>query len=368
MTKVVPLTRLGLRSFKAFERLDVRLKQFTLLVGTNSSGKSSVIHAIAAAHQSRESGFDGLLLNGPLVELGAYEDILFDQLASSSREAPRLELRFNSRRFRFASAATDSDVVRLESSSPRLDLPWHRLAYVRADRLSPALLHLRSSQSAIDHESVGARGEFAVHQLLRHLDDKVAENLVADRARPATVDAQAEAWIERISPGTRLAVEDIRQAGVASLRFGRQPGAGYIGGQTHRATNVGFGLAYTLPILVACLLARTGDILVVENPEAHLHPKAQTALAELCLAAAAGGVQVIVETHSDHVLNAVRLAVARSHLQPTQVAVLFFHRTQGEASPTVSPMEIDSSGQFGHWPEDFFDEYLRALLELSDHD
>lgn len=365
MSSRQPLRRLRLRSFKAFERLDVRFGQVTVLAGTNSAGKSTVMHAVAAAHQSRVAGVDGLLLNGPLVELGTYEDIVFDQLRRDARQVQQLQLGFNSKLHRFAPASNDADLLPLDSGAA-IDTPWRRLAYVRADRLSPALLHLRTSL-AVEEGSLGARGEYAVHQLLRHRDDPVAPHLRVDKSRPATVEAQAEAWIERVSPGTRLDVEDLRQAGVASLRFGRQAGVGFISGRTHRATNVGFGLAYVLPIVVSCLLSQPGDLLMIENPEAHLHPRAQTAMTDLCLSTAAGGVQLVMETHSDHVLNAVRLRIARGGLTSSQLAILFFHRPAGTAAPTVSQLEVDSSGQLTLWPEGFFDEYFQALVELSSH-
>lgn len=150
-----PLRRIRLRSFKAFERLDVRLSQVTVLAGTNSAGKSSVMHAIAAAHQSKVAGVDGLLLNGPLVELGTYDDVVFDQLRRDARQAPQLQLGLNSKLYRFAAAPNDADLLPLDSAAA-IDVPWRRLAYVRADRLSPALLHLRTSL-AVEEGSLGAR-------------------------------------------------------------------------------------------------------------------------------------------------------------------------------------------------------------------
>ena len=77
----------------------------------------------------------------------------------------------------------------------------------------------------------------------------------------------------------------------------------------YRPTSVGFGIAYVLPVLVALLSANEKYMVIIENPEAHLHPRGQVAMGELIARAAAAGVQVIVETHSDHVLNGVRLAV-----------------------------------------------------------
>jgi predicted ATPase len=134
----------------------------------------------------------------------------------------------------------------------------------------------------------------------------------------------------------------------------------------YRATNVGFGITYAFPIIVAALASRPNALLIIENPEVHLHPRAQTAIAQLLCLAVKGGAQVLVESHSDHVLNGIRLAVKTGILEPGAVAVHFFTRAIVEdrfVHTAVSP-EIDAHGRIDKWPEGFFDEYERALEDL----
>jgi len=126
-----------------------------------------------------------------------------------------------------------------------------------------------------------------------------------------------------------------------------------------RPTNAGFGLAYALPIVVACLTARLGSLVLLENPEAHMHPQGQTRMAGLAAAAAA---QLVVETYSDHVLNGVRLAVKRGVLTPDQ-AVLHYFRGNGEGADVVSS-SIDRDERLDQWPEGFFDELENTLDQL----
>ena len=95
--------------------------------------------------------------------------------------------------------------------------------------------------------------------------------------------------------------------------------AGQVVSAARRPTNVGFGLGYALPIVVACLIAKPGALLLLENPEAHVHPQGQSAMARLSCAAASAGAQVIVETHSDHILNGVRLMVKRGQIPADDV-------------------------------------------------
>jgi len=135
----------------------------------------------------------------------------------------------------------------------------------------------------------------------------------------------------------------------------------------YRPTNVGFGLSYTLPVLVALLGMNPGGLLLIENPEAHLHPHGQAKVGELIARAAEAGIQVILETHSDHVLNGIRIAVKNGIIAPEKVALHYFQRADDDSLSTgvevVSP-EIDADGRIDDWPEGFFDEYGKALRSL----
>ena len=131
----------------------------------------------------------------------------------------------------------------------------------------------------------------------------------------------------------------------------------------YRPTNVGFGVSYTLPVVVALLSAEPGDLLLLESPEAHLHPRGQAKLAELLSLAASAGVQVIVESHSDHIMNGVRVAVHQSKLRAEQVRFFYFRWNPDDKTGATQVQEIkmDSEGRIGAWPDGFFDEIDRSL-------
>ena len=132
----------------------------------------------------------------------------------------------------------------------------------------------------------------------------------------------------------------------------------------YRATNTGFGLSYTLPVLVAILSAKPGALLLFENPESHLHPKGQAKIGELMAKAANCGVQIVVETHSDHVLNGIRVAVRKGLLPPENVCLHFFERHADKAcSEIISPI-MDRNGRIDRWPDYFFDEWDKSLEAL----
>ena len=108
--------------------------------------------------------------------------------------------------------------------------------------------------------------------------------------------------------------------------------------------------------MVAALSASKGDLLLIENPEVHLHPSGQTQMGQFLGDVARSGVQLIVETHSDHVLNGIRRAVKGGRLTPDQVALHFFRPRSGEGAQVLSP-QIDRKGGIDTWPDGFFDQF-----------
>jgi predicted ATPase len=141
---------------------------------------------------------------------------------------------------------------------------------------------------------------------------------------------------------------------------------GQVPSRAYRSTNVGFGLTYVLPVITALLSADPGSLVIIENPEAHLHPRGQVRMGELMALASSAGVQVITETHSDHVLNGIRLAVHSGRLAPNRVRLLYFGREVDKSGikARIFQPEIDADGRIDDWPEGFFDEFERSLEQL----
>ena len=123
--------------------------------------------------------------------------------------------------------------------------------------------------------------------------------------------------------------------------------------------DVGIGVSQVLPILVALIAAQEGQIVYVEQPELHLHPKAQVVMAELLAEAANRGVRVIVETHSSLLLLTVQTLIAQDRIKNTDVALHWFAR-DAKGATTVDYVQPDEDGAYGEWPEDFGDVELRA--------
>ncbi len=188
------------------------------------------------------------------------------------------------------------------------------------------------------------------------------------------LNVQVQRWMNFISPGAKIFFEEVKVGStkkvVMSVGFGE-------GGalQRFQPQNVGFGISYILPVLVTLLTSQPGDIVVIENPEAHLHPRGQSAMGNLIARAAASGIQLFVETHSDHVINGIRVAVKDGIIKPKDVNIAFFERkghdiensdgtTHKEYYAEERDIKIDSQGSLSEYPEDFMDEWNNQLMEL----
>ncbi|MBL1175073.1 AAA family ATPase [Pantanalinema sp. GBBB05] len=359
-----------LKNFKCFEDQSIHLGSLTLLSGLNSSGKSSFIQAFLLLRQSYFQDLlpnIGLSLNGELVCIGTAQDALFegakeDEIGfniswGDSREGLWL---FNYDRV--------SDVVRLKSTPTissiyETSLFNNDFHYLTAERIGPRPFFETSDFQVSQRKQIGTRGEYAAHFLSVYRDENIPNAILKHQTEESSsLIKQISAWMGEISPGTRIERKLSPDMGLVSLQFS------YGLSNPYRATNVGFGITYTLPILLAVLASPPGTLILLENPEAHLHPKGQAMIGHLLALVASCGVQVIVETHSDHVLNGIRLAVHSGKIKPEDVRLHFFQRIEqnDQALTQVVSPQIDRNGRIDHWPDGFFDEWdksLDALLE-----
>lgn len=373
------LDRMQVINFKAFADIEIPLGGLTLLTGLNSAGKSTVLQVFGLLRQSHDAGLfedgeeqGGFLLNGPVIELGAGQDVLHEDYVAVEGVERGIALGVGRGAEEFlwtAAYQPESDHLPLVSGpAPLPGLPslfGRGFQYLKADRMAPAVSYPRSHEAAIRRSFLGTRGEHAVNFLRYHSDDPiVVPQLRHPENDSASLLHQVDAWMQEICPGVNLAAEVID--GTDLVRLGYQFGtAGVLSSnRPFRPTNVGFGLSYVLPIVIACLTASTESLLLVENPEAHLHPRGQTRMAELMAAATSAGAQLVVETHSDHVLNGLRLAVKRGVVPPADVRLLYFQRVQRQVE-VVNPI-MGPDGMLSEWPQGFFDEWENSLDALLD--
>jgi predicted ATPase len=216
------------------------------------------------------------------------------------------------------------------------------------------------------HHQLGVGGEFTAHFLsLFGSQWEVPAPMRHPGANSALLGDQVEAWMSEISPGLRLHYTPHPTMDLVNLRVSFSS-TGAVSTNEYRPTNVGFGVTYALPVVVALLSGRSNGLVLLENPEAHLHPKAQVKIGQLIALAAAAGIQVIFETHSDHILNGIRVAVRQGLLMASKTRLYFFSRVAAGETPSsriISP-SLNNDGRVDAWPDGFFDETERTLEQL----
>jgi predicted ATPase len=356
---------LWLENFKRFASEKIKLNALTLMSGLNGTGKSSVLQALLLLRQSYQQNLlktDGLSLNGELISIGTAQDALYSDAQKD--------------RISFALAFTDEEPIKWSfkydpqfnvlplASAPapktayRHSLFTDSFQYLQAERIGPRRFFEISDFQVRQHRQLGSQGQFTAHYLsIFGSVEQIASPMLAHPSETSlNLLQQVEAWLSEVSPGTRLGINTNPEMDLVNLQFS------FFGGSSYRSTNVGFGITYTIPIIVAVLSAQPGALLLIENPEAHLHPKGQAQMGELLARAASIGIQVVVETHSDHVLNGIRVAVHGGRLKPEDVTLNFFQHAD---TLVVSP-KIDRNGRIDQWPDGFFDEWDKSLDILLD--
>jgi predicted ATPase len=365
------LDGLLVENFKCLKKKLVPLSSLTLMTGFNAAGKSTAIQSILLGSQMARSGGDcrGVPLNGELVKLGTTGDVLCQYA-----DEPEI---------RFTYTTLDEDaILKLDASiSSQTSLAMAPGSSLKDSKeilhILRNTIHISATRSGtLDvfpspddispiFADVGECGQFAPWWFDKYCDDDIPAEKMHPDEKSAVLRRQFIAWANEIFPGSEANTESIDRTPLVrlELRIGLQD-------QWKRPANIGYGLTYVFPILVAGLLAKKGQVLIIDSPEAHLHPMGQSKIGYFLAVIAAAGVQVIIETHSDHILNGVRLAVSKNSILNSEVAIHFFSPSQSvsDNSPTVISPLIDRRGNLSEWPDGFFDQSDKDLSTLSGWD
>lgn len=188
-----------------------------------------------------------------------------------------------------------------------------------------------------------------------HDSDKWENNpLVFDQRSKLTFGGQVDYWLERIL-GYTLKAEEIDRTNLIRVSFGTRE----LGNEI-RPKNVGTGVSYMAEVIIGALSCESGDVLIIENPEIHLHPSGQSEFMLFLSFLAEKGVQIIVETHSDHIYNAVRKYIHTDVIEKDKVTIYFFERKEnGTSVPVLIP--IDEDGKAQDQRDGFFDQTKKDL-------
>lgn len=372
------ISTIHIEGFKCFDEFTLHLSQLTLLTGYNGAGKSSSIQPLLLLSQAlREPPLGTVLpLNGPLVRLGSAGDVTSTssggtvRIGASTSEGEsaiwvfehdralgRHELRLQHTHFSFELG--DAPRWRAEALHSELLERMREVIFLGAVRNPFGEAQPFPDDPSAIVGDVGIDGRFAAYWFVRQADEEVSEARRHPEDARVTVRAQVGAWLAELFPGASVNAEEIEGLALAKTSFRLDRSSDW-----RRPANVGYGLSYAFPILVALLCAKPGQVFIVDSPEAHLHPRAQSVMGRILARFASAGIQIIVESHSDHLLSGLRLAVREKLLSVEAVAVHFFSGS-GMPGDQRTRIAIGEDGGVMDWPSGFFDQAINDLIGLS---
>lgn len=391
------ITALEIENFKCFRNLRLEIGQLTLLTGFNSGGKSSAVQPLLLLSQSVRARLftNSFPLNGPFIKLGTVGDILPTD-ASISSLTFKIEDKSLATTWKATARAIDRQLELQESTWPinldddddpepepepepeynAYDISTYAnqkyeyntielltgLSYLSATRTGPDDSYPAPDWFSEGNVDVGADGRYASYWYSKYADNEVATARMHPEETSSSFRKQFDSWFSSLFPNAQANVQHHPNLSAYSLQFRISEF-----GPWRKPTNVGYGFSYVFPILVSLLAASEQQVVVIDSPEAHLHPYAQSQMGKIIAHFAAAGVQIIVETHSDHLLNGLRLAIKDSVLSPDDLRIHFFTGA-GESGHGVQSLNIDNDGRVSNWPDGFFDQAEKDMNLLAGWD
>lgn len=412
-------------NFKAYEdKYDFNFPGLTYLTGANNSGKSSVIQALyMLAYTNSNNVESSLLLNTPTYAFGSYSDVLNkncsnkenlifeissdsfniilkyenNEIENYNPNLKEVDIDFYDQNKKFKNYVFKQKVNKANDRSNLFD--WYILSKnSKSKKLGKAiiigfspelipqkfeeidfedLINFRYITSVIHTNTIKYLKAYRIEGKPNYL---IKGNPITDIG--ITGDGTVEAIYKMIQGnktvefGNKVLFADLFQKWFKqiigenySLIVETSDGALKIKieeelqkKQKYSITEVGFGFSQIIPIITMILLSKKNDVLLIENPEVHLHPKLQANLANLFVFAVTHGRKLIIETHSEHIINRTRLLVKQAkdpNNLSNKINIYFFEKLFKNRETYIrnEEIKIDDTGKLSNWPKDFFDQY-----------
>ncbi|HEL2054618.1 TPA: AAA family ATPase [Streptococcus suis] len=339
---------LSIKNFKSLVDIELNFSNFNLVTGTNSSGKSSLLQSLLVFTQRDEKD----LLNGKAVSLGTIKNVVnenTDKYGCSNIKVlcddnQEYEVEFNK-----------IDGVKCLTNNINSHLYEKDIFYINANRSSVRDTY---SKNIYNNSILGTNGEYTFDYYLEKKEkrfvEKYYEALLGFNEKPV-YESVVNYWLEKLT-GYKVEVNDIDNTNILQVSYYK----GDLNNNTikYRPQHVGTGVSYILEQLIISILSKEGDVIIVENPELHLHPHAQNQLAAFYFWLSENGRQIIIETHSDHFFNAVRVKKASNPHDKTK-KVFFFYQEGDETK--VLDVEMKELGIISNMRPDLFDQFSNDL-------
>lgn len=336
------LTTINIDNFKCLSEQSFELGMLNIITGLNSTGKSSVFQSILHFCEA----VDQKHANRPYVLNN------FDELRNKYTNAREITIGINQTTLVIQELRSDFSSDFPLGTHPVVD---NGIYYLSENRSGPEELAQRSK-----NHIVGEGGCFLFNRFEANKSEAIDEGLV--RAESKTLSANVDYWLQHILGVQVELTSQVVTSTTIKINFN------YDQLQSLSPLQLGAGVSYLSKILILGLLAKPGEVILIENPEIHLHPGAQSKLGSFFAFIANAGVQVLLETHCEHLINRVRYEVYSRKLSASQVK-LFYKSSHQEPFLKIyldqNGHYVDESSSKVNFPSGFFDSTLKELLEIG---
>lgn len=379
------IKNIRIKNFKSLKNENIDFANLNILTGLNGIGKSSIVQTFLLLRQSRDvfsKKQKYLNLQGSLVNIGSYNDAIHF-LYERKEDYIKLDFQFDYQNIslktksytKFPEEAENTQIpISLSSIKPEtykeaLFSP-KKFQYLTAERISNEGRY-QTNNINLENKDFGINGEYAwqyfVENRLKSVSNKKLQHPNEDSL---LLKDQINAWLSEISPNIEVnAFYDPNDSTkiIAEYQFKFLNEANVFDSTpAFKPKNVGFGISYTFSVLLALLTAEKNDLLIIENPESHLHPKGQSKIAELMCLVAQNDVQIFCETHSDHIINGTRVGIINKSIEVEKVKIHYLYRENDALTTKAEQIKIneDAKLEYNENTNGFFDQIQIDLRKI----
>lgn len=356
------IEKIKIDNFKSIDNLELELKNLTLLTGTNSAGKSTIIQSILFSSDY----LDSRILNEYLQSLGDFNDlknrnlnkkkIIFELI--SGKKLIVTSINFENMLIK---SARGNNILEYGENLFYLEY-GKNLFYLSADRIKPREIEPFKNIVEQNEKEFGINGEMLISCYENFKNTPINDNLIQKiDSVSKTLQSQIDYWLKKIlDVDITFNTEKISSTYLKTFyKIGDD-------NLEYKPNNIATGINYLISILILCLSSKKDDVIIIENPEIHLHPKAQSGLSSFLSFVASKGIQLIIETHNDHIINKLCWCVFKKEIDSKDVVIYYKDR-----DINFEKIEITKDGNFrdskgdNQFPNGFYEATLNEILEIN---
>lgn len=335
------IQKVFIKNYRNINTEDFEIRPLTIFTGLNSTGKSSCFFAI----------LDLMYENKDLMSLLLLRDYNFSFAANRNRNNSAKE-------YCVKITDTNDQTLKMRITQDKKNISGNlslnledTLFYLSANRLG----YNYPAELVSDQFRVGFQGEYLYGTFEKRKSQKLDDKLIKDN-NSYTLSTQVSYWLSYILKNKfEMHTEKINDNNIKVSYT-----ADGIDNLSPR--QLGVGVSYLVKVIIMCLTSNIGDVLMIENPEIHLHPGAQSRLGEFFAFIASAGIQILLETHSEHMLDSIQYQIFKNNLS-SQDAVLYY---KSNIEENFIRLDYQNDGHYNkEFPTGFFDATLSELLELE---